>query len=187
VRPGTPGLEHRIGGLEKADKTGNVSYDSDNHGKMVALRQAKIDGIVDDIPDAEHLRAPGHEGNGKGPGGELLLVGWGGTYGALRAATLELQAMGHAVGHLHLRHMHPMSKNVGPTIAAYKTVIAAELNTGQLRHLLRARFLVDVRGYNQVRGQPFKVGELVAHALAALTGEAGVTSVTVDAPSEVHP
>lgn len=184
VRPGTPGLEHRIGGLEKADKTGNVSYDADNHGRMVALRQAKIDGIANDIPDAEHFAAPGHGGNGSTPGGDVLLVGWGGTYGALRAATVELQAMGHAVGHLHLRHLHPMPKNVGPTLAAYRTVIAAELNTGQLRQLLRAAFLVDVQGYNQVRGQPFKVGELVAHVLSATSAKAAAPSSS--APHEVH-
>ncbi|MFO0744429.1 MAG: 2-oxoacid:acceptor oxidoreductase subunit alpha [Myxococcota bacterium] len=152
VRPGTPGLEHRIGGLEKADGSGNVSYDPQNHEKMIQLRAAKVDGIVADIPDAE-VYGP--------PSGDVLLVGWGGTYGSLRAAAVELEARGVSVGHMHLRHLHPMSKNVGPTMAAYKKVVCCELNSGQLRQLLRARFLVDVQGINKVQGQPFKVREIV--------------------------
>ena len=158
IRPGTPGLEHRIGGIEKADKTGNVSYDPANHAKMIALRAAKIDGIADDIAPAEHF-APD-------AGRDVLLVGWGGTYGALRAATLELRARGVAAGHLHLRHLHPLPENVGTALAAYQRVIACELNTGQLRQILRARYLVPVEGLNKVEGQPFKVREIVGHVLA---------------------
>ena len=157
VRPGTPGLEHRIGGIEKADGSGNISYDAQNHEKMVQLRQAKIDGIANDIADAELFG---------GASGDLLIVGWGGTFGSLRAATVELQKHGIKAGHLHLRHLNPMPHNVGPTLHAYKKVVCCELNAGQLRQFLRARFLVDVQGLNKVQGQPFKVREIVDRLVA---------------------
>ena len=161
VRPGTPGLEHRIGGLEKQDGSGNVSYDPANHEHMVRLRAAKIERIAEDIPEAEIFGADS---------GEVLLIGWGGTFGALRRATMVLQDQGVAVSHMHIRHLSPLPKNVGPALKRFKTVIAAELNLGQLRMLLRARFLVDVKGINKVQGQPFSVSELVAQTLA-LSGQ----------------
>ncbi len=134
VRPGTPGLEHRIGGLAHEDVSGNVSYDSMNHEKMTILREEKIARIADDIPAA---RPFGDES------GDLLLVGWGGTYGALHAATLAARDKGLSVSHVHLRHLNPLPANLGEVLAAFKRVLVAELNRGQLDLLLRARYLVD--------------------------------------------
>ncbi len=150
--PGTPGLEHRIGGLEKEDVTGNVSYDPENHAHMVRVRQAKIQRIATRIPDAE-IDGPAS--------GDVLLVGWGGTYGALHQATVALREEGWAVGHLHLRYLNPLQANVGQLLSRYGQVVAAELNSGQLRSILRDRFLVDVGGLNKVKGQPFKIREIV--------------------------
>ncbi len=150
--PGTPGLEHRIGGIEKEDVTGNISYDPDNHEHMVRTRQAKIDKIADRLPKAV-IDGPER--------GDVLLVGWGGTYGSLRQATLQLQKEGHAVGHLHLRYLNPLQSNVGDLLARYRRVVVAELNRGQLRSILRDKFLVDARGLNKVQGKPFKVREVV--------------------------
>jgi 2-oxoglutarate ferredoxin oxidoreductase subunit alpha len=150
--PGTPGLEHRIGGIEKEDVTGNISYDPDNHEHMVRVRQAKIDKIADRLPPA---RIDGPET------GDVLLVGWGGTFGALRQAALALRAEGHAVGHMHLRYLNPLQSNVGDLLRRYRRVVVAELNRGQLRSILRDRFLVDARGLNKVQGKPFKVREVV--------------------------
>lgn len=160
VRPGTPGLEHRIGGLEKADGSGNVSYDPDNHERMVRLRAEKVARIADDIPDAEIFG---------GDSGDVLLVGWGGTFGSLRAATMQLRRRGMRISHMHIRHLNPLPKNVGPTLGRFGKVIAAELNLGQLRQVLRARFLVDVLGLNKIEGQPFKVAELVRRIDALVT------------------
>ncbi len=150
--PGTPGLEHRIGGIEKEDVTGNISYDPDNHEHMTRTRQAKIDKIADRLPPA---RIDGPET------GDVLIVGWGGTYGSLRQAALQLQGEGHAVGHLHLRYLSPLQTNVGPLLARYRRVVVAELNRGQLRSILRDRFLIDARGLNKIQGKPFKVREVV--------------------------
>jgi 2-oxoglutarate ferredoxin oxidoreductase subunit alpha len=152
VRPGTPGLEHRIGGLEKQEVTGNVSYDPQNHQRMTDLRAAKIAGIAKDIPLAEVYGDPA---------GGTLLVGWGGTYGALRAATMAVRAQGQQVSHMHLRHLNPFPSNVGEVLGRYDRVVCAELNSGQLRMLLRAKYLVDVQGYNKVQGQAFSISELV--------------------------
>jgi len=152
VKPGTPGLEHRIGGLEKAEGSGNVSYGPRNHERMVELRAEKIERIAADIPDAELYGDPA---------GDLLLVGWGGTWGALRAAAMHLRRRGNKVSHLHIRHLNPLPGNVESVMRSFGTVVAAELNLGQLRHLLRARFLIDVKGYNKIQGQPFKVWEIV--------------------------
>ncbi|TNF36804.1 MAG: 2-oxoacid:acceptor oxidoreductase subunit alpha [Deltaproteobacteria bacterium] len=159
VKVGTPGLEHRIGGLEKAEGSGNVSYDPGNHEHMIRRRAEKVDRIANDIPDAEVI------GDTQG---DLLIVGWGGTYGALRAATTVLRKRGHKVSHMHLRHVHPMPKNVEPMLRSFGTVVAAELNLGQLRHILRERFLVDVKGLNKVQGQPFMVSEIVSKIEALL-------------------
>jgi len=151
VVPGTAGLEHRIGGLEKADITGNVSYDPENHHRMQMLRQEKIAGIADDIPQ---LTVYGPES------GDLLILGWGSTYGAIRTAVDRLQAEGWSVAHAHLRHLNPLPTNTEQVLRSYKRVLVPEVNLGQLSMLLRAKFLIDVVGYNKVRGKPFRIIEI---------------------------
>ncbi len=153
--PGTPGLEHRIGGLEKADILGNVSYDPDNHHTMQLLRQAKVAGIARDIPDLEVFGAAE---------GDLLVLGWGSTYGAIRSAVERLQAQGLAVSHAHLRHLNPFPANTEQVVRAFRRVLIPELNLGQLLMLIRARYLVDAIGYNKVRGKPFRIVEIEAEA-----------------------
>jgi 2-oxoglutarate ferredoxin oxidoreductase subunit alpha len=153
--PGTPGLEHRIGGLEKADVSGNVSYDPDNHHLMQTLRRDKIAGIADDIPPLE-VHGPDK--------GDLLILGWGSTYGAIRSAVERLQAKGHKVAHAHLRHLNPFPANTGDVVAAYRRVLIPEVNLGQLVMLIRARYLVDAVGFNRVRGKPFRIAEIEAEA-----------------------
>jgi 2-oxoglutarate ferredoxin oxidoreductase subunit alpha len=153
--PGTPGLEHRIGGLEKADILGNVSYDPENHHKMTALRQAKIAGIAADIAPLEVYGADE---------GDLLILGWGSTYGAIRSAVERLRGRGLAVSHAHLRHLNPFPANTGDVLRAFRRVLVPELNLGQLLMLVRARYLIDAVGYNRVRGKPFRIHELEAEA-----------------------
>jgi len=153
--PGTPGLEHRIGGLEKADILGNVSYDPDNHHRMQLLRQAKIAGIAADIPALE-IHGPQE--------GDLLVLGWGSTYGAIRSAVERLQARGASIAHAHMRYLNPMPANTEAVLGAFKRVLVPEVNLGQLLMLIRARFLVDAIGYNRVRGKPFRIAELEAEA-----------------------
>ena len=153
--PGTPGLEHRVGGLEKADVVGNVSYDPDNHHRMQLLRQAKVAGIANDIAPLE-VYGPER--------GDLLMLGWGSTYGALRSAAERLQADGRAVAHAHLRHLHPFPANTEAVLRSYRTVLIPEVNLGQLLMLIRARYLIDAVGYDRVRGKPFRIGEIVAEA-----------------------
>ncbi|WP_405088277.1 2-oxoacid:acceptor oxidoreductase subunit alpha [Microbispora sp. NBC_01389] len=150
--PGTPGLEHRIGGIEKAEGTGNISYDPDNHDRMVRLRQAKIDGI--DVPDLT-VDDPGGDAR-------VLVLGWGSTYGPIAAAARRVRAAGHKVAQAHLRHLNPLPANTGEVLRSYDKVLLPEINLGQLAMLLRARFLVDVISYNRVRGLPFKAEELAA-------------------------
>ncbi|HXG26445.1 MAG TPA: 2-oxoacid:acceptor oxidoreductase subunit alpha [Candidatus Binatia bacterium] len=159
--PGTPGLEHRIGGLEKADILGNVSYDPDNHHRMQVLRQAKIAGIANDIPPLEVYGAAE---------GDLLILGWGSTYGAIRSAVERLQAKGRSVAHAHLRYLNPFPANTGDVVRAYRRVLIPEVNLGQLSMLIRARYLVDAVGYNRVRGKPFRIAELEAEAERVLAG-----------------
>jgi len=149
--PGTPGLEHRIGGLEKAHITGAVSYDAENHQTMTNVRKQKVERIADYIPAATL--------NGDDEG-DLLLVGWGGTYGAILTATERARAAGKRVSSMHIRHLNPLPKNVGEVLKRFKRVLVPELNTGQLRLLLRAKFLVDARGLNKVAGKPFLVEEI---------------------------
>jgi 2-oxoglutarate ferredoxin oxidoreductase subunit alpha len=163
--PGTPGLEHRIGGLEKADVTGNVSYDPENHHRMQLLRQEKIARIADDIPDLE-VAGP--------PEGDLLILGWGSTYGSIRSAVERLQAKGRSVAHAQLRYLNPFPRNTEAVVRAYRRVLIPEVNLGQLLMLIRARYLVDAIGYNRVRGKPFRIAELEAEALRVLAG-LGVT------------
>jgi 2-oxoglutarate ferredoxin oxidoreductase subunit alpha len=153
VIPGTPGLEHRIGGLEKQDRTGNISYDPANHQHMTNLRAAKIAGIAESIPLQETYGADD---------AELLVVGWGGTYGHLRMAVDEAVKKGQKVAGMHLRYLNPMPKNVGEILRRYPKILVPELNLGQLRLLLRSQFLVDAQGLNKVAGQPFLVREISA-------------------------
>jgi 2-oxoglutarate ferredoxin oxidoreductase subunit alpha len=159
--PGTPGLEHRIGGLEKADITGNVSYDPENHHRMTMLRAAKVAGISDDIPPLTIF----------GPDtGDVLVVGWGSTYGAIRSAVERLQAEGWAVSHAHLRHMNPMPDNTEQVLRSFKHVLVPEVNLGQLSLLLRAKFLIDIKGLNKVRGKPYRIVEIKQAVEALLSG-----------------
>jgi len=153
--PGTAGLEHRIGGLEKADVTGNVSYDPDNHHRMQLLRAAKVAGIATDIPPLDVF----------GPDtGELLILGWGSTYGAIRSAVEQLHADGRSVAHAHLRHLNPFPANTEEVLRSYRRVLIPEINLGQLLMLVRARYLIDAVGYDRVRGKPFRIAEIVAEA-----------------------
>jgi len=150
--PGTAGLEHRIGGLEKSDVTGNISYDPENHDTMVRLRQAKIDGIASDIAPVEVDDPSGRA--------RVLVIGWGCTYGSIAAAVRELRANGRHVAHAHLRHLNPFPANLGEVLRSYDKVVVPEINLGQLALLLRAKYLVDVIGYNRMRGLPFTSEEL---------------------------
>jgi 2-oxoglutarate/2-oxoacid ferredoxin oxidoreductase subunit alpha len=150
--PGTPGLEHRIGGIEKADVTGDISYDPDNHDRMVRLRQAKIDGIAADI---EPLEADDPDGAAR-----VLVLGWGSTFGSIGAAVRRVRNAGRPVAQAHLRHLNPFPPNLGDVLRRYDKVLVPEINLGQLALLLRGRFLVDVISYNQVRGLPFQAAEL---------------------------
>jgi 2-oxoglutarate ferredoxin oxidoreductase subunit alpha len=161
--PGTPGLEHRIGGLEKADVTGTISYDPENHQRMTELRAQKVAGIANDIPDLE-IAGPER--------GDLLILGWGSTYGSLRTATERLQRQGHAVAHAQLRYVNPFPRNLGDVLASYRRVLIPEINTGQLRLLIRGRYLVDAIGLNRVRGKPFPVPEVEQAAKLLLDGAA---------------
>jgi 2-oxoglutarate/2-oxoacid ferredoxin oxidoreductase subunit alpha len=155
VVPGTPGLEHRIGGLEKHDVLGTVSYDPDNHHRMMSLRAEKIARIAADIPPLEVF----------GPAeGDLLLVGWGSTFGAIRSAVEGLQAAGRSVAHAHLRHLNPFPANTGEVLRRYRRVLVPEVNLGQLLVLLRASYLVEAVGFNLVRGKPFQIAEVAAAA-----------------------
>jgi 2-oxoglutarate ferredoxin oxidoreductase subunit alpha len=150
--PGTPGLEHRIGGIEKADITGDISYDPDNHDRMVRLRQAKIDGIAADLAPIEVDDPDG--------AARVLVLGWGSTYGSIGAAARRVRNAGHSVAQAHLRHLNPFPPNLADVLRRYDRVLVPEINLGQLALLLRGRFLVDVISYNQVRGLPFRAAEL---------------------------
>jgi 2-oxoglutarate/2-oxoacid ferredoxin oxidoreductase subunit alpha len=150
--PGTPGLEHRVGGLEKQDVTGNVSYDPENHMHMVKLRAEKINRIAQDIPEVE-VYGPKE--------GKLLVVGWGSTYGAITTAVENMQAQGKSVSSIHLKYLNPFPKNLGDVLSRFERVIVPELNMGQLCLLLRAKFLVDAISYSKVKGKPFTISELI--------------------------
>jgi 2-oxoglutarate ferredoxin oxidoreductase subunit alpha len=159
--PGTPGLEHRIGGLEKENETGNVSYDPENHDLMVRLRAAKVAGIAADVPELE-VDDP--------EGADTLVLGWGSTYGAIGAAARRVRATGRTVAVAHLRYLNPFPRNTGEVVRRYEKVLVPEINLGQLRMLLRAEYLVDAAGYNKVRGRPFRAAEL-AEAITALVDQ----------------
>jgi len=149
--PGTPGLEHRVGGLEKWDSTGHVSYDPDNHQKMVELRQQKVDIIANDIPKCKIY--------GKGQG-DLLVVGWGGTHGAIRSAVESAQNEGLSISHLHLRHLNPLPKDLGEILVKFQKIMIPELNLGQLAMIIRSKFLVDIISLCKVQGKPFTQTEI---------------------------
>ncbi len=159
--PGTPGLEHRIGGIEKADGAGTISYDPDNHDLMVRTRQAKIDGIAASIPPLEVDDPSG--------AARLLVLGWGSTYGSIGAAVRRARHDGHPVAQAHLRHMNPFPANLGDVLRRYDKVLVPEINLGQLALLLRGKFLVDVISYNRVSGLPFRAAEL-AEAIEEVLG-----------------
>jgi 2-oxoglutarate ferredoxin oxidoreductase subunit alpha len=152
--PGTPGLEHRVGGIEKADGRGTISYDPVNHDRMVRLRQAKVDGIASSIPP---LEVDDPDGDAR-----VLVLGWGSTYGPIGAACRRIRRSGRSVAHVHLRHLNPFPTDLGQVLRRYDTVLVPEMNLGQLAMLVRARYLVDAIAYNQVRGLPFKAEELAS-------------------------
>jgi len=165
--PGTPGLEHRVGGLEKEDVTGNVSYDPINHDKMVHLRAQKIAGIANDIPELEVF--------GK-DSGRVLVLGWGSTHGSITTAVERLQAKGEPVSSAHLRYLNPFPRNLGEVLSRFEKVVIPELNLGQLRLMVRARYLVDAIGLNKVQGKPFKVAEITDKVEELLRGERHATN-----------
>jgi len=150
--PGTPGLEHRVGGLEKWDVSGHVSYDPENHHKMVEQRQKKVDIIADDIPEVKPF------GDSSG---DILVIGWGGTHGAIRSAVELARSSGHSVSHLHLRYLNPLPKTMGDILLKYKRVLMPELNLGQLAMIIRSKFLVDVISLSKVEGRPFNKNEIL--------------------------
>ncbi len=151
VVPGTPGMEHRIGGLEKEEVTGNVSYDPENHQKMIRLRAEKVSRIAESIPELEV------EGD---PEGDVLVLGWGSTYGAILTAVQRARDRGERVSSAHLRHLSPFPKNIETVLRSFKKVLVPEMNMGQLLLLLRGQFLIDAQGLNKVEGQPFKIREI---------------------------
>ena len=159
--PGTPGLEHRIGGLEKQNITGNVNYEPENHQLMVKIRQEKVDKIADYIPEQKLDSGPEK--------GKILVLGWGSTYGAIKSAVAELQARGESVSHAHLRYIRPFPKNLGTMLRNFDQVLIPEINNGQLIKIIRDQFLIDAKGYNKIMGVPITKTELV-HKLEELLG-----------------
>jgi 2-oxoglutarate ferredoxin oxidoreductase subunit alpha len=151
--PGTPGLMHRIGGLEKQDITGNVNYEPENHEHMVRLRAAKVAGVAKELP-LQKVDGP--------QTGRLLVLSWGGTYGACATAVRDARTRGGSVAHAHLRYLNPFPSNLAELLRRYEKVLIPELNLGQLRLLIRGNFLVDAEGLNKVQGKPFTVAEVVA-------------------------
>jgi len=149
--PGTPGLEHRIGGLEKQDVTGNVNYEPLNHERMVRLRAEKVAAIVQEVPDVVPAGTDS---------GDLLIVSWGSTSGPITAALKSDKFKTHRVGHVHLRHLNPLPKNLGDVLMRFDKVLVPEMNMGQLVMVLRAKYLVDAEGFNKIQGKPFKTSEI---------------------------
>ena len=153
VIPGTPGLEHRIGGLEKENITGNISYEAENHQLMVKLRQQKVDEIANYVPKQQLDSGPEK--------GKVLVIGWGSTYGAIKSACIELQGQGYAVSHAHIRYIRPLPANLGEIIGNFDKVLIPEINNGQLIKIIRDIYLVDAKAYNKITGVPITKGELV--------------------------
>lgn len=162
--PGTPGLEHRIGGLEKKDVYGNISYEPENHEIMINNRKAKIEKVQTVVPDAEV------EGD---KSGELLIVSWGSTYGAIKEGIRKASAEGYKASHLHLRYIHPFPKNLGDVLKNFKKILIPEMNKGQMATIIRSTFLIDAIQYNKVKGQPFKVAEIENKIYEVLGGKNG--------------
>ena len=158
--PGIPGLEHRIGGLEKADGSGNVSYDGVNHERMIHLRAAKVAGIVQDIPPLEV----------DDDGSDVLVLGWGSTFGAISAGVRRVRARGQKVAQAHIVHLNPFPANFGDVLGRYRRVLVPEINLGQLSRLIRAEFLVDVQSLNKMQGVPFRAAEIETAILTLLGG-----------------
>ncbi len=152
VKPGTPGLEHRVGGIEKSHDSGHISYDAENHQKMTDIRMAKIAGIADDIPPQDVDQG--------GESGRIAVVGWGSTYGPISRAVTQVRADGEDVSHIHLRYINPLPRNLGDLLRNFEKVLVPEMNTGQLVTLLRSEYLVPAEGLNKVNGQPFKISEI---------------------------
>ncbi|MCW2797833.1 2-oxoacid:acceptor oxidoreductase subunit alpha [Nocardioides sp.] len=173
--PGTPGLEHRIGGLEKGEGHGNISYDPANHDFMVRTRQAKIDGIANSLPP---LQVDDPSGQAK-----VLVLGWGSTYGPIGAGVRRVRKAGYHVAQVHLRHLNPFPKDLGEILARYDKILVPEMNLGQLSMLLRAKYLVDAVGYNHVRGLPLKAAEL-ADAIGELVSQAENVNVNLTVPAQ---
>ncbi|HSL88114.1 MAG TPA: 2-oxoacid:acceptor oxidoreductase subunit alpha [Ignavibacteriaceae bacterium] len=162
--PGTPELEHRVGGLEKANITGNVNYDPDNHDFMIKLRAQKVQNIENDIPD---LKVDGDES------GELLLLGWGGTYGTIKEAVSKARELGYTLSQAHLRYLNPMPKNTGDVLSRFKKILIPEINLGQLAKLIRSEFLIEVEQLNVVRGLPFRTSDVLTKITETLGGNNG--------------
>ncbi len=175
--PGTPGLEHRIGGLEKGDGHGNISYEPANHELMVRTRQAKVDAIAKSIPP---LEVDDPSGTAK-----VLIIGWGSTYGPIGAGVRRVRKAGHNVAQVHLRHLNPFPSNLGDILKRYDKVLVPEMNLGQLSLLLRAKYLVDAHGYNHVRGLPLKAAD-IARAIGSLVAEAEGVTVDLDVVGSVR-
>jgi 2-oxoglutarate/2-oxoacid ferredoxin oxidoreductase subunit alpha len=150
--PGTPGLEHRIGGLEKENISGNVSYDPENHQLMVKIRQEKVDRIANSIPEQTIDNGP--------DSGDVLVLGWGSTYGVIKASVEELVNEGKSVSHAHLRYLRPFPRNLGELLRRFKTVLIPEINNGQLIKIIRDQYLLDAKGYNKIMGVPITKTEL---------------------------
>jgi 2-oxoglutarate ferredoxin oxidoreductase subunit alpha len=175
VVPGTPGLEHRIGGIEKDALTGNISYAPDNHEKQVKVRAEKVARVAQDIGELDLAGAES---------GDVLVIGWGGTYGALRQAQQALAAQGKKVSHAHLRWLSPLEPGLTKIIHNFKQVLVAELNMGQLRTIVRSTYLVDAQGLNKIQGQPFKVREVttaIDHLLETVPAPVSATHARVEA------
>jgi 2-oxoglutarate/2-oxoacid ferredoxin oxidoreductase subunit alpha len=173
--PGTAGLQHRIGGLEKADRTGNISYDADNHDFMVRTRQAKVDGIAASIP-ATDVDDPDGDAT-------VAVIGWGSTYGPIGAACRRIRRSGRSIAQVHLRHLNPLPADLGDVLARYDRVVCPEMNLGQLAMVLRAKYLVDVQSHTQVRGLPFRAAELAAVLQDVIDGTTG-TPASADTSSD---
>ncbi|WP_448616286.1 2-oxoacid:acceptor oxidoreductase subunit alpha [Modestobacter sp. URMC 112] len=175
--PGTAGLQHRIGGLEKADRTGNISYDPANHDFMVRTRQAKIDGIAHSLPATE---VDDPDGNAT-----VAVIGWGSTYGPIGAACRRIRASGRPVAQVHLRHLNPLPADLGDILAGYERVVCPEMNLGQLAMVLRAKYLIDITSHTQVRGLPFRAAELAAVVQDVIDGT--TTPAGTDDPAHFEP
>jgi 2-oxoglutarate ferredoxin oxidoreductase subunit alpha len=160
--PGTPDLMHRVGGIEKEDRTGNISYDATNHGLMVDLRQAKLEGIASDLPPLEV--SGDHDA-------EVLVLSWGSTWGAVDAALHKVQEAGHKAAHVHLRHLNPLPNDLGDILRRYRAVVVPEMNKGQLVKLVRAEYLVDAQRLSKINGVPFTSAEIEAAMLEHLEAD----------------